>query len=104
MGARLSQKQIYGRVYRRLQRLNYLLWKVGVDAGYESLSLAARTDRATFKAWYNVLRASNGEVAGLLQVRMTLDGRDIPVSQYANFEDIVKKAEEVFILSQVAYA
>jgi hypothetical protein len=76
MGAGLSQKQIYTRTYNRLQRHMYDLRAAGVDAGYSDRVVKGQDEWGNgFSISYKVLRASNGEVAGLPTVSIVNGGK-----------------------------
>ena len=67
MSAGLSQKQIYHRVYSRLQGIRRELQRAGVPVAYGNRTLFYNGEDAHvgFEIGFRVLQASNGEVAGL---------------------------------------
>lgn len=84
MGAGLSNKQIQGRVYRRLLAVGRDLHKAGINTIYRRGALVFfegdgitfpynRTDGG-FNISYRISRASNGEVFGTPTVFMTYKG------------------------------
>ncbi len=75
MGAGLSKKQLYGRQYRLLQRHMGTLGRAGaVGLRYKNLKVYGCFGGEVFVLRYNVLRASNGEVAGILACESKADG------------------------------
>jgi len=68
MGAGLSRRQLYGRQYRALQQHMRTLKAAGaVGLWYERLQVHGFLDGERFTLYHNVLRASNGETAGILK-------------------------------------
>lgn len=91
MGAGLSQQQINSRIRRRLYALRYELEKRNVEAAYSRFELTATTPDASLRVFYKILRASNAEVAGMLQVKVTRHGQDIDIHTDGNYQDIADR-------------
>lgn len=64
MAAGLSQKQIYNRIYNRLQRIKGELRQQGYFVEYKDRALVNRG--GTDVVWFSVGHASNGETCALL--------------------------------------
>jgi hypothetical protein len=86
MAAGLSRKQIHDRIRYRLQRVAR-----ENDGTYHNFRVDGVKSGARWAAYYNILRASNGEVAGLLQVEV--DGKllDYPYGCPSVQEALAKK-------------
>lgn len=68
MGAGLSSKQLYNRIYGRLRRHMRTLAKAGAtDVHYKSEQVCGLYRGEHFRLYYNVMRASNGECCGILK-------------------------------------
>ncbi len=80
MGAGLSQKQIRGREYTSLKRIQRELLLSGIDTDYRDRTIWPKGedgDNSKFAIRYApAIRASNGEVFGNLRVRVKVDGND----------------------------
>ncbi len=73
MAAGLSDKQIYRRVYNRLHQIWNDLYKRYGDAvklRYKNRTLIGEVRGVAVEVYYSILRASNGEVAGLPVVKL----------------------------------
>jgi hypothetical protein len=70
MAAGLSSKQIYGRIYNRLQSIRYKLVKAGVETIYRKSQIFPDvtkyngTEADGFNISFDTWRASNGETGG----------------------------------------
>lgn len=106
MGAGLSSKQINSRIYNRLQSIKNQLAKAGVTVVYKNYSLiryeAEHTQKiGGFNISFNVMRASNGEVAGSPSVYITnaLEGNGSyswREKSAGSFEQGISKLIEIF--------
>ena len=107
MAAGLSKKQIYTRVYNRLNRLTRLLRAAGFnDAHYENKTVELEDEDTNFYfgAYYRVGNMSNGETCGMLRtVLISRDGTPVPVLTLCIFEDIVNQVKAEFEKG-IAYA
>jgi len=84
MAAGLSDKAIYGRVYRRLRGILRDLYERYGDAcnmRYANRELAGEIKGVAVRVYYSILRASNGECAGLpcVEMRSSLYGEPVAV-------------------------
>jgi hypothetical protein len=68
MSAGLSKKQIYNRIYVRLQKMSSNVRKAGGTTSYSKGELSGEYKEKPYCVWFNVQQASNGEVAGFVQV------------------------------------
>jgi hypothetical protein len=68
MSAGLNKKQIYNRIYVRLQKMSSNVRMAGGTTFYSKGELSGEYKSEPYCVWFNVQRASNGEVAGFVQV------------------------------------
>lgn len=105
MGAGMSRKQFNDRVYKLLKRTQRDLLKAGVPVKYEKYQLFPdmtndKRDIA-FNISYNRLNASNGEVAGIPQIRVQVGAGRIEkygwcTSPDGDFDKGVARIKELF--------
>ena len=82
MGAGVSQKVMNGHYYRRLKKIQRELERAGVPSQYGRFQLFGKGEgRKAWAAFYNTLRASNGETCGLLHISIN-HGDFIPLESY----------------------
>jgi hypothetical protein len=65
MGAGLTKKQIYNRIYDSLQNSKWKIIKAGGIAEYRERALRGIYKNQPFKISFDIYHASNGEVAGI---------------------------------------
>lgn len=88
MSAGLTQKQIYSRIYSRLQNIRVRLEKAGVGTVYKRRQLTANQDINPNAEWnisYSVGNMSNGETVGL--IRLTVLSPFQQTYSHSYFED-----------------
>lgn len=94
MAAGLSSKQIYQRIYHRLNRLAHKLRESLGDAieelHYTDRELVGVISGKPVNLYYAVLRASNGECAGMLHA--VVDGKDSG-HLYGDYSRIIKQVK-----------
>ena len=65
MSAGFSNKQIYNRIYQRLKNIQRKAHKQNINLIYRNKILY--DDDGIAVIWYRIYRASNGEMAGILE-------------------------------------
>ena len=91
MGAGISQQDMNRRFYSALKHIQRELAEAGVPVTYRRLSLYHADPFAgdDFNITFKTLRASNGEAAGILNVRVTVEDK---LSVY-NMNSVVGNAQ-----------
>lgn len=90
MGAGIRQDLLNKRLYRRLKKLQRELAAEGFLFDYKQYSLRLQIAKVAIDVRYRILRASNGEVAGLLRLTATNERNgQVFVKEPCDKQDIV---------------
>lgn len=108
MGAGISKKALYGRIYNSLKRIQRELETAGVVTKYRGQQLYSGDDaHGGFNISIRVIRASNGECAGINTVYIPASGERVKDETYCfngangDFKQGIARVKQIFVKATV---